>query len=76
MVGLVHIQFEWIGNPGPWGQAIAPFQRNSFRQILEGFAPVTRLPLQPCQGPGKENGVLTTARADLQHLGIWRQPLA
>jgi hypothetical protein len=40
VVGLVHIQFVRIGYPGTRGQAIAPFERNPFRQILEGFAPV------------------------------------
>jgi hypothetical protein len=69
---LVNIQFEWIVYPGAWGQAIAAFQPNPFRQIQEVFAPVTRLPLQPYKRPGKENGVLTAARADFQHPGAWR----
>ena len=57
----VHIQFLGIGHPGSLGQASAPFEGNPFRQILEGFASVTRLPLQARQVLGKENGVLTAA---------------
>jgi hypothetical protein len=64
VIGLVDIQFLGIGHPGPRGQALAPFESNPFREIRKGFASVTRLPLQAHQGPGKENGVLTAARAN------------
>ena len=64
MIGLVHIQLLRIGHPGTVCQALAPFESNPIREIREGFASVTRLPLQAHQGPGKENGVLTTARAN------------